>query len=77
VVAGARAFVGTYGGFSYLAPFYRVPSFAYYGDPDGFSPKHLAMARSAFEAIGTGGLLHVHAVAEGAAPLERAGALRG
>ena len=65
VVAGARAFVGTYGGFSYLAPFYRVPSYAFYGDPGGFSPKHLAMARSAFERIGAGGLLHVHGVTEG------------
>lgn len=77
VVAGARAFVGTYGGFSYLAPFYLVPSFAYYGDAAGFSPKHLAMAQSAFEKIGAGGLLQLHSIAEGAAPLERVGALRG
>ncbi len=66
-VAGARAFVGTYGGFSYLAPFYRVPSYAFYSDPAGFSPTHLAMARSAFERIGESGLLHVNAVSDGAA----------
>ena len=65
VVAGARTFVGTYGGFSYLAPFYRVPSYAFYADAAGFSPKHLAMAHSAFDRIGAGGLLHVHSVSEG------------
>ena len=32
VVAGASAFVGTYGGFSYLAPFLGVRSTAYYSD---------------------------------------------
>ena len=35
IVAGASAFVGTYGGFSYLAPFLGVPSTAYYSDPHG------------------------------------------
>ena len=59
VVAGAEAFVGTYGGFSYMAPFYGVKSLAIYSDPDGFSQKHLHMARSAFDAIGAGGLLDV------------------
>ena len=33
VVAGARAFLGTYGGFCYLAPLCGVPSVAFYGDP--------------------------------------------
>jgi hypothetical protein len=60
VVAGADAFVGTYGGFSYMAPFYGVTSMAFYSNPDGFSQKHLQMARSAFDAIGVGGLLDVH-----------------
>jgi hypothetical protein len=32
VVAGARAFVGTYGGFCYLAPMCGVPATAFYGD---------------------------------------------
>jgi hypothetical protein len=68
-VAGARAFVGTYGGFSYLAPFYGVPSVAYFSDPGGFSDKHLTMARSAFEHVGTGGLLQACDVAGGLAPL--------
>ena len=59
VVAGASRFVGTYGGFSYLAPFYGVPSTAYYADPKGFSPRHLLMARSALAVLGTPDLLDV------------------
>jgi hypothetical protein len=59
LVAGASAFVGTYGGFSYLAPFLGVRSTAYFADPAGYSPRHLLMARSALESIGAGGLLDV------------------
>ena len=64
VVAHARAFVGTYGGFAYLAPFYGVPSTSYYGDAGGFARSHLRMARSAFDAIGARDLLHVHSTAD-------------
>jgi hypothetical protein len=64
VVAHARAFVGTYGGFAYLAPFYGVPSTAYFADPSGFARSHLRMARSAFASIGACDLLHVHPVAD-------------
>lgn len=59
LVARADAFVGTYGGFSYLAPFYGVKSIAYYSDPNGFSRKHLHMAQAAFETLGAAGLLDV------------------
>jgi hypothetical protein len=65
VVAAADAFVGTYGGFSYMAPFYGVKSTAFYSDPNGFSQKHLHMARSAFDAIGVGGLLDVQDMKNG------------
>jgi hypothetical protein len=61
VVAGASSFIGTYGGFSYLAPFLGVRSTAYYGDPNGFSQRHLLMARSALKTIGTADLLDVRA----------------
>ena len=67
VVARARSFVGTYGGFAYLAPFYGVPSTGYYSNPAGFARSHLAMAQSAFERIGSAGLLRVEPVAEGRA----------
>jgi hypothetical protein len=48
----ARAFVGTYGGFSYLAPFYGVDSVAVYSDPRKFLPQHLDLARSVFHQLG-------------------------
>jgi hypothetical protein len=60
IVAGARAFAGTYGGFSYLAPFHGVPAAGFYDQPDGFSRRHLAMAQSALGRAG-GGRLAVHA----------------
>lgn len=60
VVAHADAFVGTYGGFAYLAPFYGVRSTSYFGDPHGFARSHLHMARSALAAIGAADLLQVH-----------------
>jgi hypothetical protein len=44
IVARARRFVGTYGGFAYLAPFYGVPTVSYYTHPDAFSRKHLDLA---------------------------------
>ena len=65
LVSRASEFVGTYGGFSYLAPFYGVRSTAYYSDPDGFSRRHLLMARSAFHKIGVGDLLDVESVVKG------------
>jgi hypothetical protein len=58
IVAGASAFVGTYGGFSYLAPFVGVRTTAYYAN-HGFSPQHLGMARSAFASLGVAGLFDV------------------
>lgn len=57
VIAGARAFVGTYGGFSYLAPFYGVDSIAIYSDPESFLPHHVDIARRAFTGTGTGAFL--------------------
>lgn len=59
LVAGARAFVGTYGGFSYLAPFHQVPSYAFYSNAGGFSTRHLQLAQEAIAAIGAAGGLHV------------------
>jgi hypothetical protein len=77
VVAGARAFVGTYGGFSYLAPFHGVPSFACYSDASGFSPRHLAMAREAFDRIGMTGSLRARDSAGGVPALLEGMPLRG
>jgi len=50
-LSGANLFVGTYGGFSYLAPFYGVPSISFYSDVSGFIPSHLDVARRIFTAL--------------------------
>ena len=57
VLAGASAFVGTYGGFSYLGPFLGVRTTAFYADPRGYSARHLRMAESAFRRMGRQELL--------------------
>ena len=48
IVARARRFVGTYGGFAYLAPFYGVPTESYYTEPHAFSVRHLDLALDVF-----------------------------
>ena len=47
-IARATAFVGTYGGFSYLAPFLGVPSLSWYSRADHFNPAHLDLAARVF-----------------------------
>lgn len=59
IVANARSWVGTYGGFAYLAPFYGVPSTAYYSNENGFSSRHLALATEVFAELSSGRLLTV------------------
>jgi hypothetical protein len=41
VISGARAYVGNYGGLSYVAPFYGVRSLAFYSSPEHVAPHHL------------------------------------
>ncbi len=62
VVGRATAFVGTYGGFSYLAPFLGVRATAYFSNPDGYSARHLLMAQSALASLGGEGLLDARPV---------------
>jgi len=50
MIAGAQAFVGTYGGFAYLAPFCGVRSIAFYSARNYFT-YHLTLAQRAFEEI--------------------------
>ena len=47
VIAGARSFVGTYGGFSYLAPFIGTGSVGFYSHEWKFRPVHSEIARRA------------------------------
>lgn len=49
VVAGARRFVGTYGGFAYLAPLCGVPAVSYYSEPGSFSVRHLDLMRDVLQ----------------------------
>jgi hypothetical protein len=62
VVARARRFVGTYGGFAYLAPFYGVPAVSYFTDPGTFSVRHLDLAQHVLAPDGGPGLLQVRQV---------------
>jgi ADP-heptose:LPS heptosyltransferase len=55
-IAGARAFVGTYGGYSYLAPLYKVPAVAFYSR-QSFKLHHLHAAQRAFSQIGAAALM--------------------
>ena len=61
VIAGARAFVGTYGGFSYLAPLYGVRSLAFYSDHDAFFAHHLDFAQRVFRRLGAASLVPLDA----------------
>ena len=57
VLGRARAFVGTYGGFSYLAPLLGVRSVAFYSDQHAFFAHHLDFAQRVFRRIGAGSLM--------------------
>jgi hypothetical protein len=48
IIAHARAFVGTYGGFSYLAPLLGVNTLAFFSDASGFRIDHLEIAKRVF-----------------------------
>jgi hypothetical protein len=52
VIAHARAFVGTYGGYAYLAPFCGVHSTAFYSRTT-FKRHHLDLAHRVFERLGS------------------------
>lgn len=54
VISLARAFIGNYGGLSYVAPFYGVDSLAFYSVPDGFQMTHLELAYRVFAEIKRG-----------------------
>jgi hypothetical protein len=52
VIAGAEAFVGTYGGLSYLAPRLGVPSIGFYSEPAQVNPVYLRLAQRAASLLG-------------------------
>jgi hypothetical protein len=59
IVAGARQFVGTYGGFAYLAPLCGVRATSYYSEPGSFSMRHLDLIRDVLRTDGRPDLLDV------------------
>lgn len=58
VISRASAFVGTYGGFSYLAPLYGVDTVAFYSEAN-FQVPHLHAAQHALSLVGGGRLTPV------------------
>jgi len=64
IVAGARAFFGTYGGFAYLAPLCGIPAVSYYSEPGSFSIRHLDLMRDILRSSRVVGSLEVARVPE-------------
>ncbi|MGE0391968.1 MAG: hypothetical protein AB7P67_00210 [Vicinamibacterales bacterium] len=62
VIARAQAFVGTYGGFSYLAPLYGVDTAAFYSRQT-FQASHLHAAQAAIREVEGGHLVPVDTAA--------------
>lgn len=56
IISRASAFVGTYGGFSYLAPLFGVDTLAFYSDAN-FQISHLDAAQHALRLVGGGRLV--------------------
>ncbi|MEA2150691.1 MAG: hypothetical protein QOD69_2521, partial [Solirubrobacteraceae bacterium] len=56
-----RAFVGTYGGLSYLAPHLGVPSLAFSSLPEHTHPFHLELAQRIFDGPGFGDIVSLRA----------------
>jgi hypothetical protein len=54
VIRGARGLVGTYGGFSYLAPLCGTNTLAFYSHASGFRHDHLEVAKRVFSALQCG-----------------------
>jgi hypothetical protein len=59
VIRGAKAFVGTYGGFSYLAPLCGVNTLAFYSHPGAFRFDHLEVAKRVFSGLRAGAFVEM------------------
>jgi len=57
LIAGSRGFIGTYGGFSYLAPFHGVSSLSFFSRRNGFESHHLDLANRVFDRLLPGGFV--------------------
>jgi hypothetical protein len=63
IISGSRGFIGTYGGFSYLAPYYGVRSVSFFSKRYGFEPHHLELADRVFDKLLPGGFVALHRLA--------------
>jgi hypothetical protein len=54
IISNARAFIGTYGGFSYLAPFCGTNTVAFYSNPAAFRFDHLEVSKRVFSSLKSG-----------------------
>jgi hypothetical protein len=54
IIGNARAFVSTYGGFSYLAPFSGTNTVAFFSNPAAFRFDHLEVSKRVFSSLKSG-----------------------
>jgi hypothetical protein len=59
VIRGAEAFVGTYGGFCYLAPLLGIDTLAFYSRPTTFRFDHLEVAKRVFSGLRCGAFVEL------------------
>jgi hypothetical protein len=59
VIRNAEAFIGTYGGFSYLAPLLGIDTLAFYSHPTGFRFDHLEVAKRVFSGLRCGAFVEL------------------
>ena len=59
VIRHAEAFVGTYGGFCYLAPLVGTPTVAFYSHASGFRFDHLEVAKRVFSGLRCGAFVEL------------------
>jgi hypothetical protein len=59
LICRSRGFIGTYGGFSYLAPFYGVRSLSFFSRRFGFESHHLDLAERVFDKMLPGGFVAI------------------
>jgi len=55
IIRGADAYIGSYGGFSYLAPLVGTDTVTFFSEPGGFRWDHLEVAKRVFAGVGGGG----------------------
>jgi hypothetical protein len=69
IIRHAEAFVGTYGGFSYLAPLCGTDTLAFYSHPGGFRFDHLEVAKRVFSGLRCGAFVELDTRAAGVVAL--------